>query len=112
MKSIKEKKLVEKLTKLLEQRLYSDMDIEEFCNKNNISPGYLRKIFKEHTGFTPLKYFINLKLDEACILLLTTELNITQTAFELNFENVKSFSNFFRKYKGILPKEFIKRENK
>jgi AraC-like DNA-binding protein len=65
-----------------------------------------RKLFKRSTGKSPNQYHINLRLDKAKELLSTTNLNVTEVAYQLGFDSVFYFSRLFKKKNGVSPKSF------
>jgi AraC-like DNA-binding protein len=65
-----------------------------------------RKLFKESTGESPNQYHLNLRLDKAKELLHTTNLNVTEVAYNLGFESVFYFSKLFKKKNGVSPKSY------
>jgi AraC-like DNA-binding protein len=70
---------------------------------------WFRKMFKQYTGISPAQYQIQLRIMRAKELLMTTDLNITEIAYQLNFEDGGCFSTFFKNKEGITPSEFRER---
>lgn len=64
------------------------------------------EIFKEEFDLTPGEYADKLRLDEARILLFTTDIPIIEIAYELGFESISAFYTFFGKYHDISPREY------
>ena len=79
-------------------------------NKNiirvNLSPNYLSDLLKKETGKNTKEHIDYYLLERAKHLLLSTELNINEIAFDLGFEYAKSFSNLFKKQIGISPSDY------
>jgi AraC-like DNA-binding protein len=63
---------------------------------------------KELTGFTPVGYLIQLRLQKAQQMLIETEESITAIAIDCGFNSPGHFSEVFRKRIGVLPKDFRK----
>ncbi|UTW62834.1 helix-turn-helix domain-containing protein [bacterium SCSIO 12741] len=72
----------------------------------NLSPNYLSDLLKKETGKSTKEHIDYFLIDKAKNLLLNSELNISEIAYELGFEQPKSFSNLFKKKTGVSPKEF------
>jgi AraC-like DNA-binding protein len=67
-------------------------------------------LFKQKTGFAPMEYFNQLKVQKACQYLLFTDLRIKEIAEQLGMEDPYYFSRMFKGVMGLSPKEYrIKR---
>ena len=66
----------------------------------------LANIFKKHIDKTPLEIINNRRLLEAKRLLNYTDFHIQEIANELSFNDVQSFSSFFKKQTNMSPTEF------
>lgn len=72
----------------------------------NISEGYFRRLFKEHTGTSPINYIRNLKINYARELLLSDTYNVKDVAELCGYSDTTIFSREFKKMVGILPSKF------
>lgn len=59
--------------------------LEDVADKFDMSKSFLSKRFKTATGFGFKEYIINLRIQNACRLLLETNKSITDIAFECGF---------------------------
>jgi two-component system response regulator YesN len=73
-----------------------------------ISPSYFLTLFKRETGITFVDYLTVVRIEKAKHQLLTTDLSVTQIAFDHGFNNSNYFSNIFRKIVGVSATEFRK----
>lgn len=74
----------------------------------HISPAYVVKLFKANIGNTFLGYLHQLRVDRAAGLLLNTELRVSEIAYSVGFESLRTFSRVFRELKGVPPAQFRK----
>lgn len=74
----------------------------------NISPEYLRRIFKTVYGVSPIIYINSLKIARAKELLKSQLYSISEVASLSGFSEVSCFSREFKKTTGISPSEFKK----
>jgi AraC-like DNA-binding protein len=78
-----------------------------------INPNYLNSIIKRLTGKTASAHIQEKLLLEAKSFLLHTDLQISEIAFKLGFENTSYFNRFFKKNTTLTPtgyrKGFVKR---
>ena len=72
----------------------------------HLTPNYLCRVFKQNTGYTPIKYLGLLRLSKAESLLLSTTLNCTQIAEAVGYDDLHTFSRAFRNVHGISPSGF------
>jgi methylphosphotriester-DNA--protein-cysteine methyltransferase len=56
---------------------------------------------KEYTGVSPNQYLLQQKLLRAKELLTTTQLNVSEIAYQLKFDNTGQFSTFFKSEKEL-----------
>jgi AraC family transcriptional activator of pobA len=88
---------------LAKQGLPSVVHIAEILN---ISPGYLSGLLKSLTGQNTQQHLHNKLIDLAKEKLSTTNLSISEIAYELGFEHLQSFSKLFKTKTSLSPMEF------
>jgi AraC family transcriptional activator of pobA len=77
----------------------------------NISPGYLGSLLKVLTGLNTQQHIHQKLIDKAKEKLSTTELSVSEIAYELGFEHPQSFSKLFKTKTSLSPLEFRQRFN-
>lgn len=98
--------MINKARLRIRESLEDTLTIQEIAQELGISYSSFRKLFKEHTGFTPALYQQNLKLQRAKELLSTTDESIKEIAYRLNFESPDYFSAKFKIQTGMKPSDF------
>ncbi|KAB2827041.1 MAG: AraC family transcriptional regulator [Paludibacter sp.] len=101
--------LIRKMKKakvIMRESIYKNISPEQIALELNISYSGFRRAFREFTGTSPLKYIIELKLNEAKRLLSNTFLTVKEIAYKLNFDNPDYFPVFFKKRTGLTPIEY------
>jgi YesN/AraC family two-component response regulator len=66
-------------------------------------------LFKDYEKMSPLTYFTTMKIDEAKKLIQKTNLNFSEIALQLGYESVHYFLKTFKKYTGVSPSDFSKK---
>jgi AraC-like DNA-binding protein len=110
-RDFEDEELIQKMNKakvIMRESVYKDMTPEEIAKMLHISYSGFRSAFKEFVGTSPSKYMIELKLNEAKLLLSTSSLSVKEIAYSLNFENPDYFPVFFKKRVGISPIKYRK----
>ena len=80
--------------------------VTHIAEKLNISPGYLSGLLKSLTGQNTQQHLHNKLIELAKEKLSTTNLTISEIAYELGFEHLPSFSKLFKTKTNLSPMEF------
>jgi len=72
----------------------------------NVSPGYLSSLLKSLTGQTTQQHLHHKLIELAKEKLSTTNLSVSEIAYELGFEHLQSFSKLFKTKTNLSPVEF------
>ena len=72
-----------------------------------LSDYHFIRVFKKITGRTPHQYMAKITVNKAIDLLSTTNLNVSETARLLGFDDSLYFSRFFKKETGLSPKKYF-----
>lgn len=80
--------------------------VQYVSEKLNVSPKYLSSLLKVLTGQTTQQHIHDKLIDRAKEKLSTTDLSVSEIAFELGFEHPQSFSKFFKAKTSLSPVEF------
>lgn len=80
--------------------------LDDMVRHSGLSKSHFIRVFKEQTGFSPMDYFIHLKMQHACTLLAFREDSISQIGMELGYDDQYYFSRAFRKAIGMSPKQY------
>ncbi len=71
---------------------------------------YLGRLFKKEMHLSFHEYCLNLKLNKAKDLLLTTTNKIIDISLECGFDNISYFNRTFKKHFGMSPREYVASE--
>lgn len=77
-------------------------DIAEACG---LSKRQLERLFRDKLGRTPSRYYLELRLGRARLLLRQTEMAILQVAVASGFHSASYFARCYREHFGHSPKE-------
>ena len=88
------------------RHLDENLSLGALSEEFELSKSYLNLIFQKATGHTPMDFFQELKMKEACKLLRSTELYIYQIGQRLGYQDPYYFSRIFRKVVGVSPTEY------
>lgn len=87
----------------IENNLAEPFDIAEAAQKYAFSPNYLRKLFKDFTGVSPIQYINRLRMIRACEGLESRRMSIKEAAEYVGIYDLNYFSRLFKKIIGCSP---------
>jgi AraC-like DNA-binding protein len=70
------------------------------------SRSHISHLFKTKAGVSLRTYCNDLRLADARVLLQSTDLNVTEVAYEVGFEDASYFIKLFREKYGVSPRKF------
>jgi len=91
---------------LMNEHLHGQLDLDTMANHSKLSKYHFSKRFKELTGYSPVQYFINLKMQHACWLLDISQQQIKQISSAVGYDDPYYFSRLFKKVIGLSPQQY------
>ncbi|WP_034040890.1 AraC family transcriptional regulator [Wocania ichthyoenteri] len=80
--------------------------VEDLALQQNLSVSRYTELFKKKTGFSPIKYFNNIKIQKSCQYLYFTDLTIKEISLKVGFKDQYYFSRAFSKLIGMPPSKY------
>lgn len=102
----------EKSIHFMTENLDKSLTLAEMATSANYSVPHFSAVFKQETGYSPMDYFIRLKIQRACQFLNLTDIPVKLIAGKLGFQDPYYFSRLFRKIMGESPLGYRRREQK
>lgn len=99
---------IHRVTGYLYEHLGEEITLPHLAAHFAVSPSHLSRTFKQVTGFGLREYLVNLRIQRACELLLSTTLSITDIADKCGFNDSNYFGDAFRKAIGVSPRDYRK----
>ena len=99
--------LMERVMKYINGHLADpDLNVEKLTEEVGISRAQLHRKLKEIAGVSAGEFIRNLRLEQAARLIEEGQINITQVAYSVGFNNQTHFSTVFKKHYGMSPSEY------
>ena len=99
---------VEKALNYINEHLTEDLSLEKVAGAMSVSPIYFHNTFRKAVSKTLRAYVEEQRIKKAIHLLLTTNLSLTQIAFECGFASQSYFSYVFKRKMKVTPREYVK----
>lgn len=91
------------LKNMIELHLFSNLSVEELAKLSNLSLSSFKREFKAEFDDTPTNYINIKKVEKAKELLRITQMQISEIAYEVGFNDSLYFTRLFKKKTGISP---------
>jgi len=89
-----------RLSEQLEQRI----SVANVGRELGVGYHTFRRVFRERTGSSPADYRIRRRIDHACDLLASC--NVQEAARQLGYPDPFTFSEQFKKFTGMPPRQY------
>lgn len=89
----------------MEANLEEPRSLREIARGANLSVRQLERLFKYRLGCTPSRYYLELRLHHARLLLMRGASSILAIALSAGFASASHFSRRYREYFGYSPRE-------
>lgn len=96
----------EKVMDWIETHYMESFELDRLAADLHLSKGYLSRIFREETGTSITGYLTVRRLQQACILLQTSNQSIEIIGEKVGLPNVSYFIKLFKKSMGISPHQY------
>jgi len=98
--------IIREFNYLVEQHFREKHSVSEYADLLNKSPKTLSNVFGKLSSASPIQLIQNRIMLEVRRLLKYTDMPISEIGYEVGFNDIQSFSRFFKKNEGIPPSEF------
>ena len=91
----------------LEKNYAKNISLNDLCQLTGLSKYYLLRSFTRQKGISPYSYLETIRIAKAKVLLEQGVLPI-EAALQTGFTDQSHFSNFFKRFIGLTPKQYMK----
>ena len=98
--------IVEHFMELVQEHYREQRLIGFYADKLCVTPKYLSKLVKDHTGRSAGEWIESHVILEARAMLQSSDMTIQQIAVSLNFPNQSFFGKYFKRATGLSPKQY------
>ena len=99
---------INKVCLFIQNNFYSKITLKQAADLIYLTESNFCKFFKKATGKTYSDYLNEIRINEACRLLVQSEKSISQISFECGFETLSYFNRVFFSKKRMTPSKYRK----
>lgn len=99
---------VEQMACFIAKNYTEKLTVKQIGDVVRLHPNYAMNLFQKSFGTTLINYLTQHRVSHAQRLLATTELTVTEIAFESGFLSISRFNEAFRRSCGCSPREYRK----
>ncbi|MEJ2880225.1 AraC family transcriptional regulator [Pedobacter sp. GR22-6] len=95
----------------LNQHYDEKISLEQAAEMTCMTPNSFCRYFKKTTGRTLVSYVQELRIEQVCLQLLTSDrkINVVDLAYRVGFNTVSNFNRTFKAIKGMSPKKYLRK---
>ena len=97
---------VQDAMKYMEEHFTEEITLDDLARLTATSKYHLAKEFKKYTSFSPHDYLIRLRINQARILLKTSNLPVVKIALAVGVRDINNFNYLFKSRVGKTPLEY------
>ncbi len=90
----------------MREHIDRSLSLDDLAARASLSKYHFSKRYKTLTGYSPIKHFLNMKMEYACRLLDGTDMSVQAVAAALGYEDPLYFSRQFSKTIGTSPRAY------
>lgn len=104
-------KAIEVALQYIKEHFHEELSLERIAAVVFLNPAYFSQLFKLKTGQGYKEYVTSLRLEQAKLLLLNPGLRLADIAERVGYQDMRHFTQMFRKKYGLTPTEYRQQEN-
>ncbi len=87
-----------------------NLNVEMLADGVGISRVHMHRKLKEITNQSARDFIKDIRMKQASYLLANKQVNVSEVAYAIGYSNLSHFSNTFKSYYGVSPKEYVARQ--
>lgn len=97
---------LKQMLRFIQLHYAEELTVERIAATVSVSGSVCLRCFRQILGMSPMQYVIQLRVERAAELLLTTDRKINAIALDCGFSDMSYFTRTFRERKGCTPRQY------
>ena len=102
----RESRRIDKAKEYISQHYMEEIKLEDLAAIVAMTPPAFSRLFKQHSGRSPMDYIIDIRLGIAARMLVDTSTSISEICYACGFNNLSNFNRSFKSRRGYTPRDF------
>lgn len=100
------KDIVKTAAEYVDQNYFEELTLASLSDKYNMESSYFSRMFKQETGKNLMMYIAEKRIEKAKEYMEDENINLTEIAFLIGYDDYTYFSRVFKKITGISPRVY------
>lgn len=101
--------MISPVLEYINQNYMQQITMDTLSDICHLSTSHFRRKFHEIMGTAPLDYLNSTRIDEACLLIKSTDDSILTISEKVGFQSISNFNKCFTKLMGVSPRNWRKK---
>ncbi|WP_028589174.1 helix-turn-helix domain-containing protein [Paenibacillus massiliensis] len=98
--------IAHKMVSIIHEQFDQDISLDYCATVMSFHPVYLSRVFKREVGSTFSEYLLTYRMNQAKVMLDTTDMKIAEIGNKVMYTNISAFIRAFRKAFGMTPGQY------
>lgn len=98
--------VIKEIVTYIQENFDEEIQFEKLSAEFGISRSHFSREFKKYIGFSPKDYLLQYRMNQAKLLLNSTNLTISEIGYRVGFKDESHFIQIFKKKEGLTPLKF------
>lgn len=90
----------------IDENYFEELTLSSLAEQFNVENSYFTKVFRQETGQNLVLYIMNKRIEKAKEYMQNSNINLTEIAFMVGYDDYTYFSRVFHKLTGKSPREY------
>lgn len=101
--------IVRQAAAYIDGHYFEDLTLDSLAKAYNVENSYFSKMFRQEIGENLILYITKKRISKAKEYMAESDINLTEIAFMVGYDDYTYFSRVFKKNEGISPREYRNR---
>lgn len=100
------RQIVRQAAAYIDENYFEDLNLSVLAEKFNVESSYFSRMFRQEMGENLIFYITRKRIEKAQSLIAGSDINLTEIAFLVGYNDYSYFNRVFKKNTGMSPREY------